>query len=503
MTQKLESVIGLEIHLQLKVRSKMFSPAPNAEAERPNSNINVIDLGHPGVLPLVNAEAVHKAALLAMSLEMNVHPWSSFDRKHYFYPDLPKGYQITQYDHPIATEGTLTLLMMENGEPVERTIRFERLHLEEDAAKSFHLEHGEEGITGSTAIDFNRAGTALAEIVTKPDFRTPAEAKAFLEELQRYCRYVGASDADMEKGHLRVDANVSLRPMGSEELYPKTEVKNMNSFRAVERALLYQIEEQTKLWEEGKRPDKTRTVGWRDAEGVTVLQRVKEGATDYRYFPEPDVTPVVLSQDTLDAWRSELPELPGDKRKRFIREYDLKVSAVNQLVTDQKLADYFEEAVSETDDVLDEFADGIDKTRAVAKLVFGWITSELLKLLNTEKKSIAECSLEPHRFADLMGMLFRKQINSTNAQKVLAELYKSKATLETVMAAGDYALKTDSIDVPSVVAGVLARNPKEVESYRAGKKPLLQFLLGQVMKETKGQADPVVLREELERQLGE
>lgn len=501
MANKYETIIGLEIHLQLKVKTKMFSPAANEESAQPNTLINPIDLGHPGTLPLINRQAVELAVKLGLALNMEIQIRSEFDRKHYFYPDLPKGYQITQFAWPICLNGSLSLLLLADGEFQTKTFRFERLHLEEDSAKSFHFESGSEGVAGSTAVDYNRAGCALVEIVTKPDFRHPSEAKAFLEELKRYCRYVGASDAEMEKGHLRVDANISLRPAGENKLYPKTEIKNLNSFRSVERALSYQIQEQTALWEAGNPPTITRTVGWRDTEGLTVIQRIKEEATDYRYFPEPDVNPIILTAEQIQTWQAELPELPGQKRQRFIQEYDLKPQAVNHLIDDQNLANYFEQTVSELADNLSEIEVNSEQKRGMAKLAYGWITSELVKLLNQDKKSIEQSTLEPGRLADLLALIYRRQINSTNAQKVLAELYHTSATLDTVLSQENYLLGGDDIDINEIADQIILANPKQVTEYQAGKLPLIQYLIGQGMKISQGRIDADELKTVLIRKL--
>lgn len=492
----LETIIGLEIHIQLRLNSKLFSRSQNKEMPEQNTCINQIDLGHPGTLPLVNEDAVRLAALLGYALNMDVQAYSAFDRKHYFYPDLSKGYQITQYEYPICLGGHMDVLVPNDTGFYERTVRFERIHLEEDAAKSFHLD-----TTNETAVDYNRGGCALVEMVTKPDFRSPKEAKLFLEELQRYARYVGASYANMEKGHLRVDANISLRPVGDEKLYPKTEIKNLNSFKMVEKALQYETGVQTELWKAGKPRDFSCTVGWRDDKGRTELQRVKEAESDYRYFPEPDVAPVRVSESTLNAWKNSLPELPNEKRKRFIMEYDLPIKAVDYIAGDIDTAEYFERTLSELKNNLSDMEESKDKTRACAKLTYNWLSSELVKHLNATSMTVARCELDPDRFADLLAAIYRKQINSSNAQTALETLFNTKKTFEEVAQEQDLLMDADGLDIQSVVATVIRNSPQQVDAYKNGKTTIIQYLIGQCMKETKGKADPSALKAELEIQL--
>ena len=312
---ELETVIGLEIHIQLKTKSKMFCSCNNAgEDLAPNTTVCPVCTGQPGVLPVPNREAIEWAVKTSLALNSKINPLSKFDRKHYFYPDLPKGYQISQYDLPIAEGGWVEIDTIDaNDQPITRKINLVRLHAEEDAAKNIH------GDDGSTYVDYNRGGTPLVEIVTQPDLKTPAEAKTFLQELQQIARYLDISHAEMEKGHLRCDVNISLRPKGENKFYAKTEIKNLNSFRMVERALEYEIQRQTKLWAEGNPPTKLATRGWDDATQTTIEQRVKEEAADYRYFPEPDIPPFKL-EAVAEKMRALVPEMPATRRRRFVDE---------------------------------------------------------------------------------------------------------------------------------------------------------------------------------------
>src|SRR3989339_1207484 len=379
-----EAVIGLEIHVQLKTKTKMFCGCPTHDsAVAPNEHVCPLCLGIPGVLPVTNEQAVRYGVLMGLALNCEIAEHSKFDRKNYFYPDLPKGYQISQFDLPIAINGFVEI-DVPGGLRETARIGITRAHLEEDAAKNLHAENGK------TYVDFNRGGTPLIEIVTEPDFKSPLEAKLFLQELLLIARYLGVSDADMEKGHLRCDANISLRPVDDEGvplksvLYPKTEIKNINSFRHVERALEHEIQRQTKLWEAGTPPMVSTTRGWNDAKQITEEQRTKEGAADYRYFPEPDI-PALELKELADQMRSLLPELPAKRRIRLMQEYALKPSDARQICEDPVLANFTEQVFSELSAWLEsipKMEDGegnlVGKEQArLAKLVSGWLLSKL------------------------------------------------------------------------------------------------------------------------------
>lgn len=501
MTKKLEAVIGLEIHLQLKTKTKMFCSCANVSGDaEPNTAVCPVCMGHPGTLPTINREAVRLALKLAIALGSSVAVTMRFDRKNYFYPDLPKGYQISQFDHPLASGGGLTFRV--RGE--ERRIALERLHLEEDAGKNFHKNN-------ETLVDFNRAGTPLVEIVTKPELRSAEEARAFLQELRLLARYVGASDADMEKGQMRCDANISMRPSGEKTLYAKTELKNLNSFKFVEQALTHEIERQSELWKEGNPPQKNETRGWDDTAQRSVPQRTKEGSDDYRYFPEPDLPPVRISEADVESTERELPELPGAKRDRFVSEYELKISDADVLIADRKNADFFEAVMSELKSWLLETVpeDGTHEEiwtknrRKLTRLAFSWITTELFKHLNADKKGIDEVSLTPENMAEFIILVYEAKVNSSAAQIILDRMYHEGKDPSDIALDGDLLQSSDEDELTGWVTRVIAENPEQAEAFRNGKEPVLQFLVGKVMKVSGGKVNPgrasAVLRERLNR----
>jgi aspartyl-tRNA(Asn)/glutamyl-tRNA(Gln) amidotransferase subunit B len=498
---ELETIIGLEIHLQLKTKSKMFcSCSNNGENEAPNTTVCPICLGHPGTLPTVNEGAINLGVKLALALNCTVNQTSVWARKNYFYPDLPKGYQISQFDQPIASDG---FVIVEAGGKKTR-IGLERLHLEEDSAKNSH--EAEEVL-----VDFNRAGTPLAEIVTKPEFTSPLQAGAFLRELRLLARYLKVSDADMEKGHLRCDANISLRPKGETKLYPKTEIKNLNSFRSVERALEYEISRQTELWLSGSPAEKESTRGWDEKGLKTVLQRVKEDAADYRYFPEPDLPPLVLTNDEIEKIKNSLPELPAVKRERLEEEYDLDSVSAKIIVEDEHLADYFENVMSEARAWLESLGE-FDATneeiwqagkKKLSKLVTGWLLGELFKLMNETNSKITDIKINPENFAEFIALVYQKKINSSTAQTILAKMFAGGSSPTAIMEEEDLGQVDDDDLLNNVVTKIIADNPNQTTEYKAGKETLLKFFIGLAMKETKGKADPEKLTEIIKRKLSE
>lgn len=498
---KLEPVIGLEIHVQLKTASKMFCGCSNrGEHEKPNTTVCPVCMGHPGTLPVVNEKAVEFGMLIGLALNGKISGHSKFDRKNYFYPDLPKGYQISQFDLPVVEGGELTVQVKEkDGSHRDVRIRLTRLHLEEDAAK---LHHATDKTT--TLVDFNRAGTPLAEIVTEPDMRSPAEAKAFLQELRLMMRYLGVSDADMEKGHLRCDANVSLREIPDDpanedwasQLNPKTEVKNLNSFRAVERAINYEIKRQTKAWLDGKPVNYSSTRGWDDAKGITIEQRIKEGASDYRFFPEPDLPPLALS-GLADTLSGSLPELPARRRIRFQDEYGLTEIDAHTFVDDKELADYAEKVFSELQEWVStrrksegkEF--DWDTEKAVfSKLVSGWLLSKLGGIMAEHKMHIRTLKITPENFAELLSMIHLKNVTGTNALVILKEMAFSGADPSVIMEEKNLGAMNDIGKLLEAVQKAIDDNPKVVGDYRRGKENAIMFLVGQVMKATRGKAPP-------------
>lgn len=499
MTQY-EAIIGIEIHIRLQTVSKMYCGTTNADSDIPNQYTCPICMGHPGTLPHVNQEAIRLARLLALAMNCELQLLSTFARKHYFYPDLPKGYQISQYDQPLATNGYLEV-MGEDLQPVR--VGIERLHIEEDTAR---LKHGTDG---STLADFNRAGAPLVELVTRPDIRSAAVAKAFVQELQHIVRTVGASSADMEKGQMRCDANISLRPVGDTALYPKTEVKNMNSFRSIERAIEYEIERQTLLWEDGKAPEFTTTRGWNDKRGDTVLQRSKEIEADYRYFPEPDLPPLTITTEEVEQLRCALPELPAAKRNRFRGEYGLSISDASVLVADPVIASFYENTISELRSWLNTLEDtlGSDAERwqqhgaRLSRMAFSWITSEVFRILREQEMVMSAARMSAENFAELLSLLFEKRINSSAGQKMLQIMIVRGGDPSLIMQQEDLEQVSDDTLIQEAVRGVLAAHTSVVEDYKGGKEHALMYLVGQVMKATKGKVNPEraasILKEEI------
>ncbi len=497
---KYEVVIGLEIHVQLKTASKMFCSCANVGGEaQPNTAVCPVCMGHPGTLPVINLAAVKQGIRLALALGCNSSPETRFDRKNYFYPDLPKGYQISQFDRPLALGG---VVHMHVGGTL-KAYRLERLHLEEDAGKNMH-------VGSNSLVDFNRAGVPLAEIVTKPDFRSPEEAKAFLQELRLIARYCGVSDADMEKGQLRCDANISLRPVGDAKLYPKTEVKNLNSFRSVERALQYEIKRQTALWEQDAAPTKGETRGWNDTKGETVAQRGKEGSDDYRYFPEPDLPPLSITQEEITTLKDSLPELPEEKRKRFVEEYELHYAEASVFVAQKDAADYFEAVVTELKGWLyDTGGEGngtkeeiwLTNRKRLTKLAFSWITSELFKHIKTDEKDFSEVAITPENMAEFIVLVYEAKVNSSAAQTILERMYHTGKDPHEIAEDEDLFQSSDEGDLGIFIDQAITENPKQVEEYRGGKEPVLQFLVGKVMKLSGGKANPGVVAKILKEKL--
>ena len=499
---KYETIIGLEIHLQLKTKSKMFCHCSNdAEGQEPNTLVCPICLGHPGTLPTINKEAVKMGLMMALALNCKINKKSKFDRKNYFYPDLPKGYQISQFDEPLAHDGHLVI----ESDRQKWSIGIERLHLEEDAAKNIHQD-------GKTLVDFNRGGTPLAEIVTRPDFKSPKEAKEFLTELRLIARYLGVSDADMEKGHLRCDANISLRPAGDHDFYPKTEVKNMNSFKAVEKALLYEEKRQAKLWDEKNPPDKTSTRGWDEDKGETVLQRIKEGSADYRYFPEPDLPPLHISEKLLTEVQSLMPELPLHRKDRFMTEYGLSSNDALELVNKKMWADYYEEVMSDLRAWVFK-SKGLDSKKKKAeelwqehkdklsKLAYNWLTSELFGLIGAKFK-IEDLYITAENMAELITLIYEKKINSSAGQTILKEMFNGADDDPSHIAERlDLAQIEDDSTLEGIVIKVIMSNPEQVKEYKSGKAAVLKFFLGLVMKESKGKANPQKAEELLKNKL--
>jgi len=504
----LEPVIGLEIHFQLKTKSKMFCSCPNEEATAPNVFVCPICMGHPGALPVPNEQAVRFTILFGLALGCHINSSTKFDRKHYFYPDLPKGYQISQFDVPIAEKGFLDIITPSSFRDQAR-IGITRIHLEEDAAKSFHSE-----TENKTYVDFNRGGTPLAEVVTEPDFRSAREAKVFLQEMRLIARTLGVSNADMEKGEMRCDVNVSLREVDKTGavvgllFHPKTEIKNVNSFKAVERVIEYEIQRQTKLWETNSPPATTTTRGWNDTKQVTEEQRDKEDSGDYRYFPEPDIPPLNLSS-LIETIKTTLPELPAARRRRFVDEYFLNYEEAKQICEDIELADFAEQMFSELFAWLEALPDrenldeeAIEKeNRRIVRLATGWLTSKLGGLMADKGLTIKTQKITPENFAEFITMVAKGRLSTNNGLSVLQKMLETGADPEHVIEEHSLNLVSDEDELTSAVEKIIAANPAEAERYRAGEDKLIKFFLGQLMKETGGKADPTVASRLLKRLL--
>ncbi len=475
-----EPVIGLEIHVQLKTQSKMFCSSPNNPDEaEPNKNICEVCTGQPGSLPVANGEAIKKAILVGLALDCEVPEYSKFDRKNYFYPDLPKGYQISQYDQPLCGRGKVVLTT----EKDSRVIRITRAHLEEDAGKLIH-----EG--NNTLVDLNRAGVPLLEIVTEPDLRTPAEAKLFLQNLRNTVRYLGVSEADMEKGHLRCDANISLRPEGQEDLPAyKVEIKNLNSFKAVEAALAYEIKRQREALLEGDGLT-NETRGWDDAKRISTAQRTKEEAQDYRYFPEPDLPVLHFSRKEVLELRASLPELPADKQDRFMREFGLPALDAEVLVGDKNLAAYFEDVVSELSQWFSSEGLPSDDVKRFAKLACNWIVGDFQALLKAANVLPQDSRVTAENLAELIKMIDRGEISATAGKRVLQIMFEKGGDPSNIVADQGIAQVSDEAAIAVAVEKIINSNPKAAADFRAGKTEALGFLVGQVMAEMRGQGNP-------------
>jgi aspartyl-tRNA(Asn)/glutamyl-tRNA(Gln) amidotransferase subunit B len=481
-----EAVIGLEIHAELNTRTKMFCSSLNDPDEKhPNINICPVCMGHPGTLPSINRDAVAKVIATGLALNGAIDEFSQFDRKNYFYPDLPKGYQISQYEHPLVRGGHLDIA----AETGTRRVRITRIHLEEDTGRLTHDRRN-----GVSLVDFNRAGVPLMELVTEADIRTGEEVRAFGEALQQIVRYVGASDANMEKGQMRVEVNISLRPAGQKKFGTKVEIKNINSFKYAADAVAYEIRRQTDLLERGgKVAQETR--GWDEHTGVSVPQRSKEQAHDYRYFPEPDLPPLRLTADFVDAIRRTIPELPAVRRARIIAEYGLEPDMTDTLIRDRELAAYFEAAASEARRHAADTGADARAAKDPVKTLAGLITGDLVRIMREKTASAEYLRITPENMGELAAYAAAGKISNLAAKQILAEMFASGGDPSDIVERMGLWQISSEADIESIARHIVAENPKAVEDWRRGKTASAQFLVGQIMKESRGATDPSVARE--------
>ena len=474
-----ETIVGLEVHAQLLTKSKMFcSCGADYASALPNTHVCPVCLGMPGVLPVINRKAIEYTVMTALALNCTIPRYTKFDRKNYCYPDLMKGYQISQYDAPIGQNGWLTI----DSKMAKRRINITRVHLEEDVAKSWH--RGEYSL-----IDVNRAGIPLMETVSEPDIRSPEEARDYLVKLRNILRYLGVSTGNMEEGSFRCDANISLRPSGSKKLFTKVEIKNLNSFKAVYQSLKYEARRQRRVYEEGGEPVQ-ETRGWIEGEGVTVVQRSKEYANDYRYFPEPDLPPLMFDRTWIEKIKVKLPELPEAKRERFMLQYGLPLYDASVLTASKALADYFEDSLKLA---------GSDK----AKTVSNWLLGDFSRLLNLTGTDIENTRVSPAHLVEMLELIDKGAISGPATKTIFEEMFHSGKHANCVVEDRGLGQISDEYELRTVVSKVMESNAKSVDDFKNGKQQALMFIMGQVMKATRGRANPARVKVILMEELGE
>ena len=511
-------VIGMEIHVEPKTDSKMFCSCKNGMGleKEPNVDICPVCTAQPGTLPFPNQKAIEFVQLAGLALDCELRSESKFDRKNYFYPDIPKGYQISQYDQPFCQNGVLEIPnfplesgsrqggdkskiqnnnQIQNSNIQTKKIGITRIHLEEDTGKLVHPKGANYSL-----VDFNRAGVPLMELVTEPDIESGAEARLFCQKLQQICRYLGISDADMEKGHMRCEVNLSLHQEDEERLSgTKVEVKNINSFRFVEKAVEYEIRRQTEILDKGEKVIQ-ETRGFNGNRNITVSQRKKESAHDYRYFPEPDIPPLRFNKDYLNSLKQRLPELPEAKKKRMTEEYQLSQESVEVITGDKNLADYYEAVVSELEEKVKNKETAAEREKCL-KLAANYIANELQKHLIKNYQTIADVKITPENYAEFIGIVAEGKINSSAAQAVLEEMYRTGGDPSQIIDRKGLMQMNDEKELEGMVDRIIAENQKSVEDYRHGKQNALQFLMGKTMSESKGKANPAIVINLLKKKL--
>jgi aspartyl-tRNA(Asn)/glutamyl-tRNA(Gln) amidotransferase subunit B len=475
-----EAVIGLEVHAQLLTDTKIFCGCRASYGDEPNTNVCPVCLGMPGALPVLSRKALEFAILAAIALECNVNSRSIFSRKNYFYPDLPKGYQISQFDEPLAVDGRIEI-ELENGE--KKTVLINRLHMEEDAGKNLHEGFDDSG--KFSYIDMNRCGIPLIEIVSEPDIRTPEEASVYLQEIRKILRYIGVCDGNMEEGSLRCDANMSIRPIGTQPLGVKTEVKNMNSFRSVRNAIAFEIDRQIKLLSDGGRiTQETRL--WNQASNTTIAMRSKEQSHDYRYFPEPDLTPVLINSAMIQTIKSRMPEMPRKKKDRFVKDYQIPRYNAQVLTESKALAGYFETAC---------------KHGGNPSGISNWILSELLRELKQDKIEVEDCPIRPEYISELVVLIEKGTISGKMGKDVFARMYNTGSSPSAIVEEQGMIQVKDEGQIADVIDKILQENPDQVKAWVDGKEQLFGFFVGQIMKESRGKANPGIVNSLLKQKL--
>ncbi len=465
-----ETVIGLEVHAELSTKTKIFCNCSTEFGAPPNTHTCPVCLGHPGVLPVANKQAIEFAIKASLALNCEINKETKFDRKNYFYPDLPKAYQISQFDKPVGKNGWIDIEV--NGE--NKRIRINRLHLEEDAGKLTHSEYGD-----GSLVDFNRVGVPLIEIVSEADMSSPEEARTYLEKIKAIIQYTGVSDVKMEEGSLRCDANISLRPIGQMELGTKRELKNMNTFKGVQKALEYEEERQAEVLDSGEKIIQ-ETLRWNDEKGISISMRSKEQAHDYRYFPDPDLVDMVIDQEWIDRIKENLPELPYERKVRYIKNYDLSDYDADVLTSSKDIADFFEKSIEFTTDF---------------KAVANWIMGDLMRYLNTDSIDVKDCKVTPNALGEMVELINVGTISGKIAKTVFKEMVETGKEPHIIIKEQGLVQISDEGELGKIVEQVMVNNPQSVEDFRNGKQQAIGFLVGQVMKETKGKANPQLVND--------